>query len=54
MLEDPVAREELIIKGEIIKSGPIGGNNTTKLKWTRLIQMDCGLGASNKMDLMKY
>lgn len=51
MLEDPAAHEELIIEGEIIKSGPIGGNNTTKLKWTRLIQMDYGLGASKQNGL---
>ena len=45
MLEDPAVRGKLNTEGEAIKSGPSGGNNISKPKWTRLIRMDCGPGA---------
>ena len=48
MLEDPAVRGKLNTEGEAIKSGPSGGNNISKPKWTRLIRMDCGPGASKQ------
>ena len=48
MLEDPAVCEKLNTEGEAIKNGPSGGNNITKPKWTRLIRMDCGPGASKQ------
>ena len=48
MLEDPAVCEKLNTEGEAINNGPSGGNNITKPKWTRLIRMDCGPGASKQ------
>ena len=49
--KDPTAHEELPTRSEPIKTRLIEGTYTPKPKWTRILRMDCGPGASKKGEL---